>query len=263
MKHTARISLRMLAAAAAMTLLLSACGDDDASSDEVQDIVDDLLEDDAADDTSDDDTDEPADDTTEPADGVDEPDDTTDEPADGVDEPDDTGDDAPEPTVGVIAESLVGTPVTGAPITDGEVSVYFNNGESGFLVAIWHGPGLTDFTGLCPGNSLSPDGATFSFTSNSPATAGACDGFPTDVSSVRVCTGGVMLNQTLIPNDSAGTLFGSLEAWGDDGTIVGMYGQAPNTPGTPVIDYTADSYTISTMFTNDGSTEISCEAPLI
>ncbi len=86
--------------------------------------------------------------------------------------------------------------------------------------------------------------------------------FPTPVSSVRVCTGGVMLNQTLIPNDSTGTLFGSLEAWGPDGTIVGMYGQAANTPGTPVIDYTADSYTISTMFTNDGSTEITCEAAL-
>ena len=253
MLHTIRISRRVLGAAAAMMLLLSACGDDDdaATSDEVQDIVDDLLEDDTTDDDADDDA--PADDT--PADDTDEPaDDTADEPADDTgDEPaDDTGDDAPEPTVGVISESFVGHPSVGNAV-DGEVKVYFNNGESGFIVAIYHGAGLADPTGLCPGNSLNTGGNDFSFISNAPTSEGACpsDIFTTDVGSVRVCTSGVLLYQTMIPNDSEGLLFGSLEAVGPDGTIVGNYGNAPNTPGTPVIDYAADSYTISATLTDD------------
>lgn len=41
-----------------------------------------------------------------------------------------------------------------------------------------------------------------------------------------------------------------------------MTSQAVNTPGTPEIDYSADVYSISAMFTSDGSTEITCEPPM-
>ena len=148
-------------------------------------------------------------------------------------------------------------PYQAEPIVEGDVMVYFNNGSNGTLVAIYHGPGVADPTDKCPGNSIH-DGSTWIHISNAPAAEGACDGFPTDRGSVRVCTSGVWLYQTMIPNDSAGTLFGSFEMWGDDGVIVGHTGQAVNQPGTPVIDYDADVYDISPMFTSDGSEEITC-----
>lgn len=164
--------------------------------------------------------------------------------------------------MGDIQESFVGAvaePYSDPPIVDGEVKVYFNNGTSGDMVAIYHGPGLSDPTGLCPGNSLLGD--SFQFVSNAPATEGACEGFTTDVGSVRVCTSNVWLYQTKIPNDSVGDLFGSLEILSDIG-FEGLTAIATNSPGTPPIDYSADDYTISAMFTSDGSTQISCAQPL-
>jgi len=168
-----------------------------------------------------------------------------------------------EPMVGDIQESFVGTvtaPYSGEAIVDGEVRVYFNNGSNGMLVAIYHGDGLADPTGLCPGSSLQANG--FEFISNAPATPGACDAFSTELGSVRVCTSNVWLYETHIPNDSAGVLWGSLEMNGPTG-IVGMTGQATNQSGTPVIDYDADDYTISPMFTSDGATEITCDAATV
>ena len=111
-----------------------------------------------------------------------------------------------------INESFVGAPAqpySASPIVEGEVKVYFNNGTDGTIVAVYHGAGLADPTGLCPGNSLFAGG--FDFVSNAPAAEGACDGFPTDVGSVRVCTSNVWLYNTMIPNDSVGDLYGSLE----------------------------------------------------
>ena len=166
------------------------------------------------------------------------------------------------PAEGEILESFVGNvsmPYPTGPAVDGEVRVYFNNGTDGTIVAIYHGPGLSDPTGLCPGNSLNSGG--FDFISNAPATEGACEGFPTDVGSVRVCTSNVWLYNTKIPNDSAGDLYGSLEKL-VDGTFVGSTAVATNDPGTPPIDYTAPTYAISAMFTIDGATSITCADPL-
>ena len=102
---------------------------------------------------------------------------------------------------------------------------------------------------------------SFDFVSNAPATKGACEGFPTDVGSVRVCTSNVWLYNTKIPNDSVGDLYGSLEKL-VDGTFIGSTAVATNSPGTPPIDYTAPGYTISAMFTIDGATTITCDDPL-
>ena len=79
--------------------------------------------------------------------------------------------------------------------------------------------------------------------------------------SVRVCTGNVWLYNTMIPNDSEGTVYGSLEKL-VDGVYLGATAIATNSPGTPPIDYTFDVYTISPMFPSDGSTEITCAAAL-
>jgi hypothetical protein len=162
------------------------------------------------------------------------------------------------PAQGEILESFVGNvamPYPSGPAGDGEVRVYFNNGTDGTMVAIYHGPGLSHPTGLCPWNSLNSEG--FEFISNAPATEGACEGFPTDLGSVRVCSSNVWLYNTKIPNDSVGNLYGSLEKL-VDGTFVGSTAVATNTAGTPPIDYAAAGYTISAMFTIDGATSITC-----
>ena len=170
----------------------------------------------------------------------------------------------PEPELvrGVIEESFVGAPAVPYSVdlvVAGDVKVYFNNGTSGFIVAIFHGSGMTDPTGLCPGSSLFA--GSFQFVSNAPAAVDACDGFTTDVSSVRVCTSAVWLLQTKIPNDSVGDVYGSLEKI-VDGDFVGMTAVATNSPGTPPIDFDADVHTIPSMFTIDGAAEISCDAAL-
>ncbi len=181
----------------------------------------------------------------------------TEEPA----EPEPT--EVPEAVRGEIAESFVGAVLaqhSGDPI-GGEVKVYWNNGSNGTLIALYHGEGMADLEGLCPGNSLQT-ASGFEFVTNTPAAPGACDDFPTPTASLRVCTSAVVLYETAIPNDSEGTLWGSLEWRGADGAIVGMTSQSVNTPGTPEIDYAADAYDLSAMFTIDGSTEITCDPPV-
>ena len=76
-----------------------------------------------------------------------------------------------------------------------------------------------------------------------------------------MCTSNVWLYNTKIPNDSAGQVFGSLERL-VDGEFHGQTAVAQNSPGTPPIDYTADAYTITAMFTIDAATEIFCENAL-
>ena len=117
--------------------------------------------------------------------------------------------------------------------------------EDDRVIAIYHGTGTADPTGLCPGNSLQTATA-FLHISNAPLTDGACDGFPSDVGSVRICTGGVWLYQTNIPNDSEGLLYGTVEK-SEDGTVAtisGITGQSQNRPDTPVIDWDADGYSL-------------------
>ena len=163
----------------------------------------------------------------------------------------------PEPVRSEIMESFVGATLAPGPgdvSVDGEVKVYWNNGSNGTLIAIYHGPGIADPTGMCPGNSIQTE-AGFDHVTNTPAADGACDGFPTPTSAVRVCTGDVWLYETQIPNDSEGVLWGSLEM-NSDGGIVGLNSQALNTPNTPVIEYSAENYNIAAMFTSDGSTQI-------
>ena len=187
----------------------------------------------------------------------------TEEPtAEPTEEPTEEPTAGPEPVRGEILESSVGSELSqhsGDPLA-GPVSVSWNNGSNGNLIAVYYGDGMADLTGLCPGNSIQV-GDDFDLISNTPAAPGACDGFPTDRASLRVCTSAVVLYETLIPNNSEGVLWGSLE-WNSDEGIVGMTSQSVNAPDTPEINYDADVYDISPMFTNDGATEIACEDPV-
>lgn len=176
-------------------------------------------------------------------------------------EPEPTATPEPELPRSTITESFVGAPLVpygDSTIVDGEVKAYWNNGSNGTLVAIYHGAGLSDLTSLCPGNSAFTDGA-FQYVTNTPAGAGACDGFPTPTSSLLVCTSNVILYQSAIPNNTVGDLYASLEWSLEDGSISGMSGVSVNQPDTPEIDFDARVFDISPMFTSDGASEITCE----
>lgn len=148
-------------------------------------------------------------------------------------------------------------------ITAGDVYVYwYRDSASGNYLALYAGPGIAGAEGmaLCPGNSIAaPD---FMNVSNTPVEDGSCQDFPTEQSSVQVCTGGVWLYQTLIPGDLEGTLWGSLEWNADDGTIKGLYSQFPTSPDLPSFEYGLASYSLWDGFTSDGSSVITCGDPM-
>lgn len=264
------ITSRLMVGMMAMALALAACGDDSVS----QDAVDDALADEPAEVPTDEPEAEaelPVADTAadEPAaeEPVEEPVDEGDSDEPAAEEPADLPEPEPEMTMGEIGESFVGNvtmPYPAGPAVEGEVKVYFNNGTNGTIIAIYHGSGLSDPTGLCPGNSLF-SGGDWILISNAPASEGACDeGFasePERVGSVRICTSNVWLYETKIPNDSEGDLYGSLERFVDGG-YQGQTAVIPNQAGTPLIDYSMDGYALSPMFTSDGATEIKCDEPL-
>ena len=113
---------------------------------------------------------------------------------------------------------------------------------------------------LCPGNSIAtPD---FLHISNTPTEDGSCTDFPTDTAAVQVCSGDVWLNQTLIPGDLEGILYGSLEWNADDGSIQGKYSQFDSASDIGEFEFGLASYDLWEGFTSDGSTTITCDAPM-
>lgn len=85
--------------------------------------------------------------------------------------------------------------------------------------------GLDADVDACPGNSAFT-GATFEFISNAPLPAGVCDDFPTlientDTQGVKICNG-VVGYLTVIPSDTVGTFFASIEKPDPDVVGVGL-----------------------------------------
>lgn len=164
----------------------------------------------------------------------------------------------PDPTTGV---TLV--PYADENITVGDVFVYWYRGANGGnYLALYTGPGVEGSEGqaLCPGNSIAT--TEFLHISNTPVESGSCEGFPTAVASVQVCSGGVWIYETAIPGDVEGTLYGSLEWNAADGSVKGLTSQFPTTPDMSEFTYGLASYSLWSGFTSDGSSEVSCDPPM-
>lgn len=126
------------------------------------------------------------------------------------------------------------------PFAPGSVQARWYSSGDRFVV---HYEGLAlDGPAYCPGNSLAANNS-FQFISNSPAVSGACEGATTlpseDSAGVYLCDGQV-LYKTEIPSDSAGDLFGTIEIFNPDGTIVGLTSVSATSLGVaPAVDLSA------------------------
>ena len=108
------------------------------------------------------------------------------------------------------------------PAAPGTVEARWYRTADGYAVVY---AGLDAAVDACPGNSaLTANG--FEFVSNAPLPNGACDTFPTlientDAQGVRTCNG-VVAYLTLIPAETTGTFFASIEKPDPDVIGVGL-----------------------------------------
>lgn len=128
---------------------------------------------------------------------------------------------------------------------------------AGLVQALWYQSGgsyVVYYAGLfptgdptCPGNSIST-ASGFEHISNAPTAEGACEGATTladEPAGVKVCDG-KLLYLTEIPVETEGTLYGSVEAFLDDGSIVGVTSQVEaDAAATPEIDLSSCSDAVS------------------
>ncbi len=123
------------------------------------------------------------------------------------------------------------------PFPPGTVVASWYQSEGAYVV---HYDGLSlAVTGpLCPGNSIQTV-AGFEYVSNAPSGAGACSGATTLVgppTGVLLC-GSEVLYLTAIPVSAEGTLYGTVEVYNPDGSIIGLTSLATaDGAATPEID---------------------------
>ena len=159
-------------------------------------------------------------------------------PADSTDGVDDQADDAGNGGDFTLPDSELTAPLdqtydtSGAPVTDDTLPV-----PSGSVIARWYqsdGLYVVYYDGLdiavtgplCPGNSIGT-ATGFEFVSNAPTGEGACSTATTLVpapTGVRLC-GDNVLYLTAIPGETEGTLFGSVEQFRADSSIIGLTSQ--------------------------------------
>lgn len=117
----------------------------------------------------------------------------------------------------------------------------------GRYVVYYAGLSLETAGPLCPGNSIKTESG-FEYVSNAPTEEGACTGAPNlakDPAGVKVCDGKV-LYLTEIPVDAEGTLYGSIEVYREDGSIVGETSQTPaDAAAAPEIELSSCSDAVS------------------
>ena len=128
------------------------------------------------------------------------------------------------------------------PVAAGSVEArWYQSG--GKYVVHYAGLSLDESGPLCPGNSISTDSG-FLHISNAPTEAGACTGADTLVpppTGVKLC-GELVLYLTDIPVDLAGELFGTIEIYLADGTIIGLTSTATaDAAAAPEIDLSSCS----------------------
>lgn len=118
------------------------------------------------------------------------------------------------------------------PVEPGSVTArWYRSG--GVYVVLYDGLALGETGPLCPGNSIQTAGG-FEHVSNAPTEEGACEGAQNLAGAdagVRVCDS-LVLYVTEIPADTEGTLFGTVERFEPDGTILGVTSQAQTDAGT-------------------------------
>ncbi|MCI0778183.1 MAG: hypothetical protein J4N95_08375 [Chloroflexi bacterium] len=171
---------------------------------------------------------------------------TAESPADDGDTPDDDGDapdvdgDAPDDGVFSLPESGLAAPLIDTydtatpdvpppdadlPVPSGSVIARWYQ-ENGLYVVYYDGLDLAISGPLCPGNSIET-AAGFEFITNAPAGAGACSTATTILqppAGVQLC-GDDVLYVTAIRVTAEGTLFGTIERFRDDSTIIGLTSQ--------------------------------------
>ena len=118
------------------------------------------------------------------------------------------------------------------PFAPGAVEArWYESGDR--FVVYYHGLTLDDGHLYCPGNSIQTSGS-FQYISNSPAVPGACEGAATLVteegSGVYLCDG-LVLYLTQIPSTSQGVLYGTVEIFEADGTLIGLTSTAATSLG--------------------------------
>ncbi len=163
-----------------------------------------------------------------------------------------TSESTDEATATPEAFSLPDTPISASldsPYTDDELPVAVGSVEAhwyqsgGKYVVHYRGLSLAESGPLCPGNSIFTDGG-FLHISNAPTEAGACTGATTLVplpTGVKLC-GEQVLYLTDIPADLAGDLYGSIEIYLADGTIIGLTSTATaDAAAAPEIDLSSCS----------------------
>ena len=143
-----------------------------------------------------------------------------------------------------ISASLTTTygPSDQLPVAAGSVEArWYQSG--GKYVVYYQGLSLAESGPLCPGNSIFAEGE-FQHISNAPTEAGACTGATTLVpppTGVKLC-GELVLYLTDIPVDLAGDLYGTIEIYLVDGTIVGLTSTATvDAAAAPAIDLSSCS----------------------
>ncbi len=128
------------------------------------------------------------------------------------------------------------------PVAAGSVEARWYQSGGQYVV---HYAGLSlDETGpICPGNSIATDSG-FLHISNAPTGPGACTGvlgLATAPAGVKLC-GAEVLYLTEIPVDVEGTLYGTIERYLADGTIIGLTSMAePRLALAPEIDLSSCS----------------------
>lgn len=132
------------------------------------------------------------------------------------------------------------------PIGAGRVqALWYQSG--GKYVVYYAGLFSEDSDPICPGNSIETDSG-FEHISNAPTAEGACEGATTLAAApagVKICAS-KLLYLTEIPVEAEGTLYGSVEVFLDDGSIVGVTSQAEaDAAAAPEIDLSSCSDAVS------------------
>ena len=142
---------------------------------------------------------------------------------------------------------------------------WYLSGDARSYIVLYTGSGLSDSVGMCPGNSIQTEGDfNPDWISHAPPSPPACDGFPTNRGSVRVCDHGVWIYRSLIPGDQQGVLWATLETFTKSGSlaVTGSTSRIDSQRDLPTINFLAGGYRVPASLTDDGSTEIACEEPL-